>query len=160
MGRISTGARTTSGCRRIELSYLLNEGYIQKGAITNGQLIWTDDSSLGIQCFYTEKRQHIRLIYTITDRFSGKSQDMDYQVQITTVPSNLGKGEVLYLVCPDSGRRCRILYQAYGSSIYKCRKTYNNRIYYSTQISSKYDKYNDGYWQLDRHFLGTYNVLY
>lgn len=150
MGRMSTGAKITNSCRRIELSYLLKQEYIKKGSVIYGKLTWTDDSSMTIHSHYTKDKQYIRLQYTITDRFSGESEEMDYKVHITTVPSNLGKGEVPYLVCPVSGRRCRILYQAYGSNIYKCRKAYRNRIYYPTQISSKYDKYNDRYWELER----------
>jgi len=71
-------------------------------------------------------------------------------VQIVFVPSNLGKSEIMYFICPVSHKRCRILYKGYNSPVWKCREAYQNRIYYRGQLSSKKGKYNDRYWELEK----------
>ena len=48
MGRYSTGICTTKGSLRIELSYLLKKGFLQKGKITSGSLSWTSGASISI----------------------------------------------------------------------------------------------------------------
>lgn len=148
MGRDRTGT-TTSESQRIELSYLLKEGLISKGIVFYGELNWTNGSSIIIECHYTNEEQFIRLIYTRTD-WQGVESEHDYNIQLTFVPSNLGRGKVPFFVCPVSGNRCRILYRAYGSPIWKCRGAYNHTIFYPSQVSSKIYKFCDEYWRLDR----------
>lgn len=148
MGRVSTGAYITKGTVRIELSHLLREGYIRKGCHITGFLSWTNGSSINIESKYTKDEQYLRLIYTITDR--GESiYSLDYKISLHIKPSNLGVGEVLYFVCPQSKKLCRVLYRAYGSHIWKSRKSYSKRIYYPLQISSKLSKYNDRYFEVE-----------
>lgn len=148
MGRDRTGTTTAETCR-IELSYLLNNDFIQKGSNTNGTLNWTDGSSIAIECKYTNEEQYIRLLYTLTS-WNGEKSELDYKIQLSFVPSNLGKGEVPYFLCPATGNRCRILYRAYGSHIFKSRSAYNHTIFYPSQVSSKIYKYCDEYWRLDK----------
>ncbi|MDB5147093.1 MAG: hypothetical protein JWQ57_1113, partial [Mucilaginibacter sp.] len=76
--------------------------------------------------------------------------DLDYRIALFEKASNLGKGSVLYLVCPESGMNCRVLYRAYGCHRWKAREAYKNRLYYPIQLSSKMDRYNDRYWELDK----------
>lgn len=92
-----------------------------------------------------DKSPYIRLIHTLTYQ----KEDCNDTIYIEAVPSNLGKGNVLYFICPASGKRCRILYKAYGCPIWKSRQSYYNRIYYPTQQSSKLVYANNRYWQLD-----------
>lgn len=148
MGRERTGT-TTGEALRIKLCYLLKEGFISKDKVFFGEFSWTNGSSIGIECHYTNEEQYIRLFYVYTD-WRGEKKDYDYKVPLTFVPSNLGKGEVPYFVCPVSGSRCRILYKAYGSPIWKSRDAYRNTIFYPSQVSSKIYKYCDEYWRLDR----------
>jgi hypothetical protein len=90
------------------------------------------------------------LKYTITDR-SGKKTALNYRVWLIEVDSNLGKGKVLYFKCPQTGKRCRILYKAYDSDIFKSREAYKNILYYDCQQSSKLSRYNENYWRIDKH---------
>jgi hypothetical protein len=86
---------------------------------------------------YTEEEAYVRLRYTHTDSATGRHSEQDYRIQLQRVPSNLGKGETLYFICPESGRWCRILFMAYGYPRFKSRLAYRHRIYYPTQICSK-----------------------
>lgn len=165
MGRTSTGAHTCENSKRIELSYLLKAGYLRKGGITSGQLSWTNGrgdpaGSIGIESYWVKDEIYIRLVYTLTDRNSGKKTDYDYKVQLTSVPSNLGKGAVLYFLCPKTGKRCRKLYYAYDSEFWKSREGYVNRLYYDCQKSSKYDRPNDRYWALERRLEKMHREKY
>ncbi len=151
MGRRSTGAYTTGEVKRIELSYLIKQGYLVKGKKTTGILSWTNnDSTISIDTYFYEGEKYIQLSYTSTNPKEGTKKLFNYKIDIVAIPSNLGNGEVLYFVCPVSGNRCRILYKAYNSDIWKSRDAYQNRIYYSLQQCSKLDRYNTKYWILEK----------
>ncbi|MBN4070743.1 hypothetical protein JYT76_03590 [Olleya sp. AH-315-F22] len=157
MGRESTGVWSTSECRKLDLCWMLKNGWIKKGAKTSGQMEWTDGSSAGIECLYTKDEAYLRVKYTITDRH-GKETNHDYKIELISVPSNLGKGEVLYFECPESGKRARVLYMAYRHHKYLHRdwylERYGVRVYYKTQHCSKRDydntRYHDIVKQIER----------
>lgn len=155
MGRWSTGAMTTRECRRIELKFLIRDGYFKKGYYTRGVLSWTGGGSIIIICDLRKSSGYVQLLYSLTNS-KGESEEYDYKIYLEKVSSNLGKGDIYYFLCPISGKRCRILYQAYDSQYFKCRDAYRNRIYYPMQVSSKKSVYNDRYWELDRQLKQEY----
>ena len=118
---------------RIELSYLIEKEYVKKNTVISGLLSWADGSSIQFYSDLTTERHYIRLVY----RLHSPDQVIDYKVYLTYVKSNLGKGMVPYMVCPASGRRCRILYRAFGSPIWKAKQAYSERLYYESQLWSK-----------------------
>lgn len=153
MGRRSNGVATTSGSHRIELTYLLKQGLIQKGKQVNGSLSWESHGQktgeIRIDSDYQPgEGGYLRLRYRLTT--GGKDYDYDYRIELFEQPSNLGKGAVLYMICPATGKRCRILYRSYGSHRWQSREAYQERIYYPLQLSSKMDRYNDRYWALEK----------
>lgn len=138
MGRYSTGAYTTKECLRLELSHLLQAGIIQKNCkIECPVFSWTGGAKVRIVSNWTRQEKWLKLFYTSTNPMTGEKNDCTLTIDLVTVPSNLGKGEILYFSCPVSGKRCRILYNAYGSMMFKSREAYTHRIYYNSQISSK-----------------------
>ena len=150
MGRSSTGVYTTGECLRIEMSWLKKTGLLVHGEIRGRSLEWTNGSSINLIASL-EKRKFIRLIYNSTVR--GERTAFDYEIQISAIPSNLGKGEILYFICPKTGDRCRILYNGYGSGQWWSREAYLRRgcrIYYDCQQNSKLNRANDKYWKLER----------
>ncbi|HPQ79447.1 MAG TPA: hypothetical protein PLG47_03285 [Candidatus Dojkabacteria bacterium] len=148
MGRYSTGAMVTSEVIRIELPYLIRKKLIQKGCQKQFTLSWTNGSNITVISNYIGNDISIRLIYCTTFHNTGEKKDYDYKINLTTIPSNLGRGEILYFVCPSTGRKARILYKCYGSEIWKSRFAYRKRIYYQSQISSKLNFHNDSFWNL------------
>jgi hypothetical protein len=151
MGRFTTGAMSTSQAKRIELSFLLKSGILKKGHTIDGELYWNlGNEQIGyikLVCSYTKKDLFIRVIYIATDN-NGEKKKYDYNIELEEVESNLGKGKVLYMICPVSGKRCRILYLAYNSEKFKSRETYQNRLYYRCQKSSKPNRWNTRYFEL------------
>lgn len=154
MGRWSTGAQTCESTKRIELTHLLKQGYLQKGKMTDASYSWNrrgePNGEIKIISYLGSKEIYIRLVYSLTDRTDNQKYEYDYKIFLTSIPSNLGKGEVLYFLCPVSGKRCRVLYCAYGYHKWKSREAYQNRLYYGSQTSSKKDYANDRYWALER----------
>jgi hypothetical protein len=155
MARPSTGAWTVYESLRIELSFLLKNSFIKKGCTVSSPLTWTnqhskESGSIFFKSSYlgTSQDNYIELIYTLTR--NGEKLNKNYKVYLHEQPSNLSKGSVLYFLCPQSGRKCRILYSAYGSDFFKAREAYSNRLYYDCQMASKLCKYNDNYWRIDK----------
>jgi hypothetical protein len=151
MGRDRTGAIFTSEARRLDLSFLLKKGFIKKNATIQGVINWSirdePTGSMTILTKHTPDEKYIRLSYTATD-YNKVQTSFDYKIDLVEVDSNLGKGKLLYMVCPESGKRSRILYLAYGANKFKCREAYQNRLYFNTQKSSKLDFWNTKYFEM------------
>ena len=54
------------------------------------------------------REMYIELDYRFGD------EPRHYRVQLVSVPSNLGKGRIWYFLCPQTSKRCRILYGVEG----------------------------------------------
>jgi hypothetical protein len=147
MGRHSGGFISTSQCKKIELSYLIKANIIQKNRAISTTIKWTDDGNITLKAYCNDFEKYLLLEYTHTDLYQNKTE-LSYKIRLVALPSNLGKGEVLYMVCPTSGRLCRKLFMAYGSPYFKSIKAYNTRIYYTCQQSSRFSRNNDKYWHL------------
>ena len=163
MGRKGTGAYTTNKARKLELGSMLKNKYIVKNKVVKGYITWVDGSSAIFESAFLANAKYLRMRYTITKR-SGEEIHYDYKIQLVTVPSNLGKGELLYFECPESGKRARILYSAYGNDKYVHRdwylEEYGKRLYYNSQICSKYDYHNTRYHTLNRKVNDLMNELF
>lgn len=159
MGRNSKGATITGEAQKLEINTLIKKGYFKNGCcIHNGRISWTNGSSIGYDAELTEQKQEIRLFYWNQNN-AGEKTDLDYKIQLTSIPSNLGRGGIWYFVCPFTGRKAKILYKCYGSPYFKSRKAYQNRIYYSSQISSKLEFYNNRYWEIEHKLEKLYPII-
>jgi len=134
---------------RMELRWLLNNGYFRPGDTKASTLSWTNGSTISTVASNTGEGISLRLSYTIT-KPSGEKQSLDYTISLVEVPSNLGKGKLLFFICPQTGRRCRILYRAYGSPIFKSREAYSYKLYYEIQTSSKLYLHTTRYFTLEK----------
>ncbi|MCG2460385.1 hypothetical protein K8352_06470 [Flavobacteriaceae bacterium F89] len=163
MGKTSTGVMSTSQCRKLDLGFMLKNGWIKKGCAMKGQMSWTGENTAEIETVYTDIEKYVRMVYTITDR-QGAVTNYDYKIELVTVPSNLGKGEILYLLCPETSIRARILYSAYGYGKYVHRnwylEQYGKRLYYNTQLCTKYEYHNTRYHTLDRKINDLIDKLF
>lgn len=153
MGRKSTGAYTTRECKRIELSYLLKQRLFPVAGEHYFILSWDNTDRILVKACNSVTEKYLELTYTITNWHDNRKTDYHYRIEITPVPSNLGKGEVYYFLCPTTKQMCRVLYMAYGSGIWQSRQAYSQRIYYPMQQCSKLDRYNTKYWALDRRLF-------
>jgi hypothetical protein len=159
MGRYKTGVWTVYESFRIELSYLIRKGFLKRGYTANGIfLTWHNNNqeqvcSLSMQTSWgnSPELRYIQLIYTFTSKERGESKKHDYKIYFTEVPSNIGKGSIIYFICPQTGRRCRILYRSYNSQIFKSRYAYKDYLYYDCQRSSKKERPMNCFFLLEDH---------
>jgi hypothetical protein len=149
MGRWTTGIATAEGATRIEMSYFVKNNVMKWGLHSFFTLKWTNGSSIGCEVNLKDGNHYLRLKYFVTGN-NKEGKQIDYYIQLYSVPSNLGKGEVFYFLCPSTCNYCRVLYRCYGSEIFKSRKAYRHRIYYNLQSVSKYDYALTRYFQLEK----------
>lgn len=137
MGRCNTGSQTTSEVRRIEMKDFIKWEVFKYERNISFPVTWNDNNSIKIYINHDHEEIFIKLKYTLTDNQTGNKLEMNYRIEIKSIPSNIGNGNIYFFICPVTRERCKVLYQAYGSNIFKSRKAYENRIYYPTQIASK-----------------------
>lgn len=132
-------------CKTVSITKLKEWGYLNNG-IHSGVISWSISgevtSRIGIKSNITEYRKFITLDYT------QNGESINYNVRIVSIPSNLGKGDVLYFVCPNTGKHCRKLY--HNSKYFLHREAFRY-LYYEKQIQSK--KTRELYSILDKAFL-------
>lgn len=155
-GRGNSHAITTNEAIKLEINKLIKTKFIIKDKEINFISSWSSGAEISIKSVYNDSEIYLQLMYRQTDRTTKESKSFDYKIYIESVKSNLGKGFNLYFICPQSGKRCKILYLCYGAEVFKCRQAYNNRIYYYAQTHSKEYRLNGRYFKLEK----TINELY
>ena len=158
MGRNYRNRTTTRETIRMELRWLQNQGYFRPGEERTSLLSWTDGSTVSARARNIDGQISLSLGYTIKDKTTGEKKTLDYTINLVEVPSNLGRGKVLFFICPQTGKRCRILYRAYGSPIFKSRTAYNHSIYYEIQTSSRLYLHTTRYFNLERRLDRLYKM--
>ncbi|UQD54999.1 hypothetical protein [Flavobacterium sp. K5-23] len=122
-------------CNTVSITKLKEWGYLNYG-IKSGIISWSSSgevlSRIGIKSTILEHEKFITLDY----KQSGES--INYNVRIVSIPSNLGKGEILYFVCPNTGKHCRKLY--HNSKYFLHREAYRY-LYYEKQLESKKSRF-------------------
>lgn len=136
MGRYYEGSKLASQWKRLNINLLSKNGYLKKGEISSGEISWNDGASLIYNANLEADEKYMVLSYSVSGP-KIKSETLVYKIWIDELPSNLGKGKVLYFICPSTGRRCRILYMAYGNTRFLSRFAYGKPIYYPSQLDGK-----------------------
>lgn len=126
---------SVENCSTISITKLKEWGYLNNG-IKEGVISWSISgevhSRIGIKSTILEHVKYITLAYTQ----NGKS--INYNIRLISIPSNLGKGEIYYFLCPTTGKRCRKLYR---NSKYFLHREAFRQLYYEKQIESKKNRY-------------------
>jgi hypothetical protein len=152
MGRKATGIYCTCEAERLEISTLKRMGFLQPGTGAIGFISWSSRGSKTMEAQLTTKNTKAEKSLEIT--FTEKEREHKARIDLTTRPSNLGKGDLLFFICPVTGKPCRILYKAYGLPGFISREAYSLRygvsVYYETQSCSKYERFNTKFWALER----------
>lgn len=133
MGRPYTGAQTTASALRITTRDVLGSGVQDPTKRVEVLLKWPSGHLVKI----TSAPGGGRIVVDFT---SAQGERFTHPVELATVPSNLGRGEVVYFRCPRSGRRARILYRAYGSRAFLHRKALQLPLYHPAQVEAKLER--------------------
>lgn len=110
MAKRSTHPTLFDECKRIELAYLWKRYAMWMPRRLRTALSWTCGGrpAGNIDLVIDTREMYVELDYRYGD------EPRHYRVPLVSVPSNLGKGRVWYFLCPQTGRRCRILYGVNG----------------------------------------------
>jgi len=101
-------------CKQLSISSLKRWGYLTPGPCKSGTITWSRGEDerkevmgeIGIKTNMSADSPYIELNYACN------SKSINYQVQLISIPSNIGKGKVWFFICPSTGKRCRKLYLA------------------------------------------------
>jgi hypothetical protein len=123
---------------QLDLTSLKRLGYLQPDEIRSGGITWYSrgarTGSIGLYSNTIVAQPYLRL------NFKHNGKKIDYIINIESVPSNLGRSNLQYLVCPQTGKRCRKLYLIGDKFLH--REAYIGCLY-SSQIRSKKKRYWD-----------------
>jgi len=146
----------------LSASSLNKWGYLKKGNIKTGVITWR-------RCGEVSARINITLDWDekpiLTLFYNSSGEDISYNVELVSIPSNLGIGRVWYFICPATKKRCRKLYNvgkfflhrdAFPYALYEkqtyseTRRAMNVAFRYDLLVGNVYDEINS------KHFKKTY----
>jgi hypothetical protein len=95
---------------QISISILKKWKYLEPGGIMSGTIRWSrnENETAKIGITVNTCTHHVELDY----RYN--KEPIKYTIQLVSLPSNLGKGEVWYFCCPKTNNLCRKLYFYHG----------------------------------------------
>lgn len=117
--------------KNISISKLIEWSYLKENSHKSGVVTWTNrynEVTSRIDIEVNVNQQYVNLSYTSNETV------YNYNVDLVTVPSNLGKGKIWYFICAYTGKRCRILHLIDGKFLH--RSALKSGMY-SKQTSSK-----------------------
>lgn len=119
---------------QIHISKLKEWGYLKYKIIVSNTIRWSrNGNERGSISFYLNSdctRPYIELDYKYRD------EPRKYRIYFVTKPSNLGKGEVWFFICPKTGKLCRKLYSIGGYFLH--RDAFTGCMYESQTQSKKW----------------------
>lgn len=156
MGRDSKRIDTVNNCLQLKINVFVE--YLKRGKI-KGEFNIQWANGCNIKAVIISNKDYTRLELSYTKTWNNIEHDLMYHIYIKSVPSNLGKGNVYYFVCPLSGFTCRTLYLSQSSFKFGSYQSFKPKLYYPCQLSSKLDKHNDTFWRIDK-VLGSLDSPY
>ncbi len=95
-------------CKTFNISFLKSRKYLEPNGWKTGTITWSQGEgehkritgSISIEVNTVSESPYIELNYKTNDK------PINYQVQLVSIPSNIGKGVVWYFLCPITGKRC------------------------------------------------------
>ena len=119
---------------QLSITKLKEWKYLNPEQIKSGTITWSRNGnttgSISIKVNTHSEQPFIELDYKYKD------EPRNCQIQMVSVPSNLGKGLILYFLCPQTNKRCRKLYLIGGYFLH--REAFKNCMYESQTKSKKY----------------------
>lgn len=134
MGRHSTIPTLYDDALQLSITKLKEWNYLIRGQCKSGVLAWSRNGnktgSISIRVNMESDTPFVDLDY----RFNDKPRQ--YRVFLQSAPSNLGKGEMWFFECPETGKRCRKLYSVDG--YFRHREAFRGCLYGSQTRSKKW----------------------
>ncbi len=147
-------------CRILSISDLRKWKYLQMLTSKSGTITWLNQydevtSSISIKVFMNENNSVLILSYKCNDN------SYNYEIQLTSIPSNLGKGVIWYFISPFTLNRCRKLHLLDERFMHRSALPIGM---YECQTKSKkwrgWDKVFGSYYETDRLYEQLYSKHY
>jgi len=133
MPRFPTFPTLYDECKQISITDLKRWEYLKPEQCKRGTINWyrgeENTGSIGIWVITNSESPYLELDY----KYNGNP--VNYQVPLVTIPSNLGKGNIWYFLCPVTRKRCRKLYQVGERFLH--REAFKG-CFYQKQVCSKF----------------------
>lgn len=150
--------------KTVSISFLGKHGYLKPNQWQSGTITWSRNGcktgSISIRINTLTERPYLELDYKSNDT------PINYQVDLVSIPSNIGNGVVWYFICPHTRKRCRKLYlvggyfyhrSAFRSCMYE-KQTYSHNNRWLCKQFDKLFNSEKAYEQIySRHFKKQYN---
>jgi len=98
--------------KTLTISFLAKHKYFKRNQCKRGVVTWSrhgvETASINIFVNIDENHSYIELLYNY------KNKTINKRYNLTSIPSNLGKGYVLFYECPDTLKRFKKLYLING----------------------------------------------
>lgn len=131
MGRPYTGTDYVGAGLSLEVGYFRRNRIVVRGETVKATLRWGSGEVLDVESTWTAAEPVLSLSFLDTD-----GERWTQRIELRRAPSPL-QGELLYFICPRSGKSCRKLYRAYYSRGFYHRTAFTYRLLYPQQGSSK-----------------------
>jgi len=112
MSRCSTSPALYDEMKTLRISYLYRNNYLKLGFKTSGIINWVSNGDVTSSISISVTNRSINPFITL--EYTSNSTPISYNVQLVSIPSNLGKGVIWYFICPATRKRCRKLYLCGG----------------------------------------------
>lgn len=113
MGRWANYPDTIEDLRSFDIAFLRKHEYLKPHQFKPGSIIWTSGNgtknSISIKVVTNDTTGVLTLDYTFNS-----TEQINYEIQLITRPSNLGTGLLWFFVCPFTGKVCRKLHLING----------------------------------------------
>ena len=134
MPKVATYPQLFDSMKYISIAFLRKYGYFKPHIWMTGTVTFSSRGTVtGTICLCSEIHSddpHILLSY------SCNGVPLQYKVRLVKSPSNLGRGEVWFFLCPRTFKRCRKLYL--GDTHFCHRSAFRGCMYDKQTLSKKY----------------------
>jgi hypothetical protein len=115
MAKYSTYPTLFDEVLQISISKLRELKYLEHNQIKSGTLQWSRNGKeiAKISILVNANAGYIELDYNYNE------EPRKYKIDLVSLPSNLGKGKVWYFLCPQTKKRCRVLYLVGGYFLHR-----------------------------------------
>jgi hypothetical protein len=103
--------------KTIRISSIKRNGFLRPDQMKSGIFSWTHNGKVVSRILITASTKPANPFVAL--RYKYNEVQMDYQVKLESLPSNLGKGSVWYFICPLTKKRCRNLYLISGIFVHR-----------------------------------------
>jgi len=135
MPRFANYPTTIEDVKTISLTKFKEWNYLTNGT-KSGVISWSRNgivhSTISILVVFNDFERYVILDYKCN------GSPFNLKVRLISIPSNLGKGEIMYFICPLTGKKCRKLYL--NNSYFAHREAFNG-LFYQNQIESKKNRF-------------------